>query len=108
MVMKMEDTRKYGRFDTQLKAHYFLEKSKSNLGECTVVNMSRKGVRVRLHTPKDIGIGTTISLNIFVPEKMNPTSVMGVIKWINKKGNDFICGIECDEILDEMRFSKVG
>ena len=104
----MKETRRYGRFDTQLRAHYSLQKSPRNPGECTVINMSRKGIGVRFHDQEDIDIGTSISLNIFVPEKMNPTSVIGVIKWINKKGKTFVCGIECDELLDEMKFSKLG
>jgi len=104
----MEDRRRFGRFETQLKAHYILQDSEKDWKECTVISMSRKGMGIRFHTREKINEGSSIQLKVFVPEKLKPTVVEGVLKWIEEKGNVFFGGIECNEILDEMKFSKLG
>ena len=104
----MEDRRRFGRFETQLKAHYISQDSKRDWEECTVISMSRKGVGIRFQKREKINEGSTIHLKVFVPEKLKPTIVEGVLKWIEERGNVLYGGIECNEILDEMRFSKLG
>jgi len=37
---------------------------------------------------------------------MQPTIVEGVLKWTEKRENALFGGIESNEILDEMKFSK--
>jgi len=103
----MEDTRKYGRFSTQLNALYFLNENSGEVKECTVINMSRKGIGIKLQLHEKIKVGSTIRLEVFIPGKMEPTNISGVLKWIEEKGDDSIAGIECIELLDEMNFSKV-
>jgi len=102
----MKDTRKHGRFDTQLKAQYYLKENSGDVRDCTVINMSRKGIGVKFHAHEEISIGTTIRLEVYIPEKMTPASILGVLRWIEEKGDDIIAGIECTETLDEMKFSK--
>ena len=105
----MENKRKFGRFDTQLEAQYVSKESTGDEGECTVINMSRKGIGVRFHARKKINIGSTINLEVFVPEKLEPANVEGVLKWIEEeKEGDLVGGIELDEVLDEMKFSKLA
>ncbi len=103
----MKDSRKHGRFDTQLKAQYSLKENSGDVRDCTVINMSRKGIGVKFRAHEKISIGSTIRLLVFIPEKLNPASILGVLKWIEKKGNNIIAGIESHELLDEMKFSKV-
>ncbi len=103
----MKDSRKHGRFDTQLKAQYSLKENSGDVRDCTVINMSRKGIGVRFRAHEKISIGSIIRIEVFIPEKMNPTSILGVLKWIEKKGNNIFAGIESHELLDEMKFSKV-
>ena len=102
----MKNKRRFGRFDTQLKAQYISQDNKKNLQECTVINMSRKGIGVRFQLCEKVSIGSKIHLKIFVPEKVQPTIVEGVLKWIEKRENALFGGIESNEILDEMKFSK--
>ncbi len=102
----MNDTRKHGRFDTQLKAQYSLKEKSGEVRDCTVINMSRKGIGIKFHAHQKISIGSSIRLEVFIPEKMKPASILGVLRWIEEKGDDSIAGIECAEILDEMKFSK--
>jgi hypothetical protein len=99
--------RQFGRFDTELKAHLILLGNGADGHECTVINMSRKGIGIKFHAREEIAIGTPIRLEVFVPEKSVPTSVQGVLKWIEERGDILFGGIECTDLLDEMKFSKV-
>ena len=102
-----EDKRGFGRFETELKAYYYIcngEDEERN--ECTVINMSRKGMGLEIKTDKKINAGSTIRLEIFVPDKRKPTVVQGVLKWVEKRKETWSAGIECKEVLDEMQFSK--
>ena len=102
-----EDKRGFGRFETELKAYYYISNSKDEeRNECTVINMSRKGMGIEITTGKKISVGSTIRLEIFVPEKQKPTVVQGVLKWVEKRKETWSAGIECKEVLDEMQFSK--
>ena len=104
----MEERRRFGRFVTQLKAQYILKDSKRDCEECTVINMGRKGIGIRFTPHEKVDIGSIVHLEIFVPEKLKPTNVEAVIKWIEKRGDFLFGGIECNELLDEMKFSKLG
>lgn len=104
----MEDRRRFGRFDTQLKAQYISRDSKRDWEECTIISLGRKGVGLRFHSRDKINVGSTIHLKVFIPEKLNPTSVEGVLRWTEERGNILFGGIECNEVLDEMEFSKLS
>jgi len=103
-----EDKRGFGRFETELKAYYYyISNGKDEeRNECTVINMSRKGMGLEIKTDKKINAGSTIRLEIFVPDKRKPTVVQGVLKWVEKRKETWSAGIECKEVLDEMQFSK--
>ena len=101
------NSRQFGRFDTELKAHLILLGNGSDEQECTVINMSRKGIGIKFHTREGIAIGTPIRLEVFIPEKSMPASIKGVLKWTEERDDMLFGGIECTDLLDEMKFSKV-
>ncbi len=94
---KMENKRKFGRFNTHLKAQYFLNEKKGDGEKCAITDISRRGMGIRFHTRDNIDIGETIYLEIFVPEGKEPISVEGVLKQVNWKGSDFFGGVEWDQ-----------
>ena len=102
----MKEKRRFMRFETELEAQYNAQGGKDDWEACTVISMGRKGVGVKFHSQEKVHIGSPIRLRIFVPEKMQPTSVKGVLKWTEERENVLFGGIECDELLDEMKFSK--
>ena len=104
---KMKERRRFIRFETELEAQYILQGSKGDWEKCAVVSMGRKGFGIRFQPHKTVYIGSNIRLKIFVPEKVQPTMVEGVLKWIEERENAIFGGIESNEILDEMKFSKV-
>jgi hypothetical protein len=102
-----ENRRSFGRFATGLKAYYYVSTSKDKeRSECSIINMSRKGLGLQIKTEKKINIGSAIRLEIFVPDKRTPAVVQGTVKWLEKRKETWSAGVECKEVLDEMKFSK--
>lgn len=102
-----QQRRGFGRFATELKAlYYIINGGDEEKNACVVVNMSRKGLGLEIETDKKLSAGSTIRLEILVPEKKNPTILQGMLKWVEKRGRKWSAGVECFEFLDEMKFSK--
>ena len=104
----MRERRRFIRFETQLRAQYISQDEEMEWEECTIISMSRKGIGIKFHSNERVYIGSAVRLKIFVPEKVKPAMVEGVLKWTEKRENEFFGGIESDEILDEMKFSKLS
>ena len=92
----MENKRRFGRFDTYLKAHYFLEEKRGDGEKCMITDISRRGMGIRFHAHDEITIGSTIFLEIAVPEGLEPVNVKGVVKHIKRRGDNFFGGVEWD------------
>lgn len=96
------EDRIYIRFSTNLKARYFIRDMGEGWGECTVFNVSRKGMGVNFHTREKIEAGSTIHLKIILPSEPEPMNVKGTLRWIKQVKNECIGGIELTEVLDEI------
>ena len=95
------DRRRFKRFDTQRKARYFLKAGSRCCKECTITNISRKGVGILFPAHEKITMGSTILLKIFYFAEAEPTSVIGMLRWMRKRKNDCIGGIESIKVLDD-------
>ena len=104
----MKIKRRFTRFTTQLKGQYFLKERKKGWQECTITVVSRKGLGAEFHTQEIIKPGSTAQFEINVPGELEPITVKGILRWIKKKGNDFIGGIEFAEMLDDLTFAKLS
>ena len=103
----MKSGRNFYRFlPPFLKAQYFSREGKNLKEQCTIFNISRKGVGLKFHTDKKIKIGTTIHLEVFVPRKSEPISVKGIVTWVKRCGDDFTGGIELSELLEDVTWAK--
>jgi len=100
------EKRRFGRFVTQLKAHYFLEENRGSLKECTINDISPIGAGIELH--EDINVGSTIHLIVSVPGESTPIMIKGALVWIKHKQPKFVGGIELTEMLDNTTFAKLG
>ena len=104
----MEVGRKQTRSNTQLKARCIPEDSKKDwCEECTIFNVSRKGLGMKFHTRVYFNIGTTINLEIFIPDEKTSMNVKGILKWTGGRGNIFVGGIELLEELDKITIEKL-
>ena len=90
-----------------LKAQYFLREEKGSREQCEISNISRKGVGLKFHTGEKINIGATIHLEMYISRKPEPIKVKGILKWIEKGGNDFIGAIELIEELDDATWEEL-
>ena len=104
---KLKDRRKFSRFDTELKAQFVSKESHRGGEECTIIDFSRKGMGVKVHTSEEINVGTNILLEVFIPGELEPIHVKGTIKWVKQIENGFISGIELSKGLEEITLSKL-
>jgi len=98
----METKRKTARFTTNLKAQYCLRDEK-DWKECIVINMSRDGMGVAFLTRERINVGSTIQLKISAPKDQEPIYAEGILKWIMKREDDYIGGIQVTSLKRERR-----
>lgn len=99
----MKEKRKYTRYRTQLKAQYFLKEKKEGWEECTIIDVSRKGMGIVFLTPEKINVGSAVLLEIPMLTGLEPIYIMGTLKWFEQRGSDFIGGIESTELLADLR-----
>ena len=78
----MGERRSFPRYavDKQLKGRYCLENVDGKWEECSILNVSHIGFCVRFQTEEAINLGTTINLEIEIPEESNSINVKGVLK----------------------------
>ncbi len=103
----MKEKRLYARFSTHKNARGLFKGKVRGWEECTIINLSRKGMGVIFHTREKIKVGTTIYLEIPVPWEKDPLSAAGELTWIKQEGNEFTGGIELTELLDDVKWSNL-
>ena len=96
---KAEDKRVFARFLISLKARYSLEEGDSAWDECTIIDLSNKGIGIEFN--RQVSLDSTIMVAIHLPKESEPFSVKGKLKRIKQSKNRFIGGVELTEILDE-------
>ena len=104
----MDDRRRFGRFDAQLEAQYFIKEKRGGSGRCTIIDVSRKGVGIKFSKHENINAGSNIHLEVTVPTELDPVSIRGVLKYIKQEGDNFIGSVELNEVLDEEKFAMLS
>ena len=104
---RLNNRRKYPRFETQLKAQFVSAESQRGGEECTIIDFSRKGMKAKVYTSEEINVGTNVLLEVFIPREVDPIHVKGTIKWVKQTENGFISGIELSKGLEEIKLSKL-
>ena len=104
----MEDRRRFERFPTKREAQYFLIKGKGWGQECTIINVSRKGLGILFRTNEEIDVGTNIRLEIPDPLMTDTIDLRRELRWSQEIGGGFVGGIELSRILSDVKFSKLA
>ena len=104
----MENKRRFERFPTQREAQFFLLKGKGWGQECTIINVSRKGLGIIFRTNEEIDVGTNIRLEIPDPLRTDTIDIRGELRWSQEIGGGFVGGIELSRILSDVKFSKLA
>ena len=98
----MEDKRKYHRFPINLKSRYLQEDDHQEWKDCSVIDISREGVGIRLYLKERISIRSILHLEIIAPKKEKLIKASSVLMWIEEfagnSGFNFIAGMELTKI----------
>ena len=105
----MGEIRSFERFETKdIKASYLLEEVQRSWQKCTIKVISYKGMGIIFHTNEEIKVGSTIHLKVFTYEESEYFTVSGILKWIEKKQNAFVGGIELTVLLSEAEWIQLS
>ena len=105
----MREIRSFKRFKTKdIYAHYLVEEAQSSWQECTIKVISYKGMGIIFHTVEEIKVGSTIHLKVFTCGESEYFTVSGILKWIEKKQNAFLGGIELTVLLSESEWMQLS
>ena len=102
----MTDRNRYVRCSTKQKAKC-VSKGRSGWIECTVFNFSRTGIGIKFHTSHKIDKGSIIYVEIFPSPESVSVFIKGVLRWIEKEGDDQVGGIELAQELDDEKWNRL-
>jgi len=100
--------RKFPRFCVHLSGRYFSDSQKAGWKECTIIEISRKGMLIKCPSDEKIPAGSTICLEVYIPRQLDPVNVKGTVKWVRQTDDNLLSGIELCKLLDENLFSQLG
>jgi hypothetical protein len=103
----MRDKRKFLRVTKKRTTSYSPQDNIENIQDCTIVDVSRKGMQIVFPEKIDLGAIICLQLPVAVPGELAATTINDQVKWIEKKGNNFIGGIELIDKLDDEQFEKL-
>ena len=83
----MNDQRKFLRFPLQLSARYTGKKG-NNWKECSVIDISREGIGIIIHSKEVISEGILLKLEIHAPVQDDPIMVEGKLIWLKELKDD--------------------
>ena len=99
----MEERRKFKRHQTRLKAQYYIKEENEGWEECTIIDVSHKGMGIVFLTRKEIEVSSTVLLEITLLTELEPIYIVGTLKWIKQEDRDFIGGIESTDLLADLK-----
>ena len=105
----MEDRRELVRFPTTLKAIYYfkLEGDREGLEQCSILDVSYKGLGVNFHQHALNSVGLLINLEIPLMRQPNLITAAGAVRWCEEREYGFISGIELAEAFDSITLLKL-
>ena len=62
--------------------------------ECIITEVSQKGLGVKFYTSEKINEGSIIHLKVLAPLDSKPVMIKGIVRWVVKKGEYCVGGIE--------------
>jgi hypothetical protein len=99
----MEEKRKYPRYKCMLPAKVIKSGDKLKLSErISVHDFSREGLKLRINFIS-LEPGSSMELELYVPEKVESTSVTAEIVWIKGVENSVEVGLKIKEIDEETK-----
>ncbi len=100
----MEDRRGLVRFPAKLKAIYNfkVEDDRESLTQCSILDVSYKGLGVNFYQHEINKTGLLIHLDIPLMREPNLITARGTIRWFEDRAYGFVCGIELAEAFNNI------
>ena len=91
-----QGTKDFKRVTLQRQAKFTLDKTDRGWEACTIINMDNnlKGVGIKFHTSEDIKINSIVIIDMLIPNEVVPVHIKGTVKWVTRKKNYIIGGVE--------------
>ena len=99
--------RSFSRFDTSLKACFFIKGRNRGWEDCKISKISRKGMGVTFFTEEKITPDSVMNVKVYTSQESDYFTVTGRLKWIEQYKNTFVGGVELSEILDEPKWLQL-
>lgn len=105
----MEDRRSLVRFPAKLKAIYNFqtEDDREGLAQCSILDVSYKGLGVNFHQHEINRTGSLVHLEIPLIRQPNLITAKGTIRWFEERAYGFVCGIELAEAFNSITLIKL-
>jgi phage tail protein X len=101
----MREKRRFLRFVKLRKIRYLLAGGMGKWQECSIIDVSRIGMKIRFY--EGIDVDSTIFFVLYVPGEAVPINLKGTLKRIEGSGSDFIGGVELTERLNDETFITI-
>ena len=87
----MEEKRNIPRISRELNARFYAE-GENEARECTIVELGKKGLGLRLHFKEKIDFGKSLFIEIDHPQKEVPVKAEIIVMWRKRKyvGSEYI------------------
>ena len=91
-----QDRKDFRRVTLQRQAKFTLEKSDRGWEDCTIINVNNnlKGIGIKFHACENIKVNSIVIIDLLVPDELVPVHVKGIVRWIERKKDYFIGGVE--------------
>ena len=103
----MKSKRRFLRVTKKHTTRYSSQGKIENIQDCTIIDVSRKGMKIVFPEKIDLGAIICLQLPVAVPGELAAVTINAQLKWIEKRENAFIGGIELTEKLDDEQFEKL-
>jgi hypothetical protein len=102
------DQRIFTRFPVGINGRFFSNEQKTGWKECTILDVSRKGMLITYPASEKMSPGTTVCLEIYIPNQLDPVSAKGTVRWVKQNQDIIISGIELSKLLEKDILCKLG
>lgn len=104
--VNQNERRAHVRFQSNTMVQYFIKKRSTRYMDCSLVDVSRNGIGVRVPPTEKIDTGMDVSLEITVPGSLERMTVSGRVHRV-QRDDTILAGIKFDVPLEQDVLDKL-
>lgn len=105
--IEVKNQRLFKRFPHNHQGRFFSNTQSKGWRDCQIVDISRKGVQIECSATEEISTGSIMCIEIYIPNQLELVSLKGTVKWVKKKDDKLISGIEFCKLLEEEVLNQI-